>query len=61
MTAIHTEAAFEESIESHLLAHGWLQGDAADFDRTRAVFPQQLFAFLQAGEPKLWEIGRAHV
>ena len=31
--SVHTESAFESSIEAHLLAHGWAKGDPAAYDR----------------------------
>jgi len=54
MTPLHTEAAFEQSIESHLLDKaGWLRGNPADFDRALAIDRTHLFAFLHANQPKL--------
>ena len=39
MPVDHTEKAFEDAIEHHLLtASGYTKADAANFDRERAVF-----------------------
>jgi type I restriction enzyme R subunit len=59
--AIHTEAAFESAIEDALLARGWVKGDPAGYDRERAVAPADLFAFIQATQPELWQqLGKLH-
>ncbi len=47
------ELAFEEEICSHLAGQGWLHadGDAALYDRARALFPPDLIAWIQATQP----------
>ncbi len=42
--SIHKEISFEAEICAHLAAHGWLhaEGDAAHYDRARALLPPQL-------------------
>jgi hypothetical protein len=55
VTSAHNEAAFEESIETHLLRNGWLQGDPSGYDRALGMDPGELVAFLQATQPKEWE------
>jgi len=50
----HTEAAFETIIETHLLAHGYLSVDRADFDRDRAIFPETVLAFIRETQPREW-------
>jgi type I restriction enzyme R subunit len=54
MAAIHTEKAFEDFITAHLVAHGWLAGQAADFDPTVALDRGHLFAFIAATQPDTW-------
>ena len=55
MTANHREIAFESAIEQHLLTHGgYTKGDAATFDATRALFPAEVLAFIQATQPREW-------
>jgi type I restriction enzyme, R subunit len=52
MTARHTERAFEDAIEHHLLTHGgWSKGDPKDFDRQLALAPKDFFTFVQATQP----------
>lgn len=56
-TSLHKEIAFENDICAHLSAHGWLyaEGDAAHYDRARALFPSDVVAWVQATQPKAWE------
>ncbi len=55
-TQIHTEKAFEEAIESHLLENGgYIKGDPADFDRELALDKDVLFGFLKETQPNKWE------
>ncbi len=63
MTAIHKEIAFEDGICAHLAAHGWLyEADAAArYDRTRALFPEDLVAWVQATQPAAWDaLAKSH-
>jgi len=53
--SVHTERAFEDAIEDHLLAHGWQRGDPQAFDRRRALFPAELLAFVEATQGKAWQ------
>jgi len=55
--SLHKEISFEDEIFGHLANHGWLyaDGDAAVYDRGRALFPADLTAWVQATQPKAWE------
>ena len=55
--SLHKEISFELEICQHLAAHGWLyaEGDAAAYDRARAVYPADVLAWVQATQPKAWE------
>lgn len=55
--SLHKEIAFETEICAHLAAHGWLhaEGDAAHYDRARALFPADVLAFVQATQPAAFE------
>ena len=55
---LHKEISFETEICEHLAAHGWLyaEGDAAGYDRARALFPADVLAWVQATQPQAWEI-----
>ncbi|MDI1243918.1 MAG: type I restriction endonuclease, partial [Rhodoferax sp.] len=55
--SLHKEISFETDICQHLSQHGWLyaEGDAAGYDRARALFPADVLAWVQATQPKAWE------
>ncbi|MEM7535041.1 MAG: type I restriction endonuclease [Chloroflexota bacterium] len=54
MPSKHTsEEAFETAIEQHLLDNGY-QTIASDFDRKRALFPDEVIAFIRDTQPKTW-------
>ena len=55
--SVHKEINFEIEICDHLAAHGWLydEGDAAKYDRARALFPEDVLAWVQATQPKAWD------
>src|SRR3954447_14600908 len=50
--ADHNEVVFESEICAYLEAHGWLysQNDTG-YDRERALFPEDLFAWLEVTQP----------
>ena len=53
---IHTEAAFEEAIENHLVEHGgYTRGDKNSFSKELAFDPSVVISFLQTTQPKEWE------
>jgi len=54
----HKEIEFENDICNHLAAHGWLYaaGDAASYDRARALFPEDVVAWVQTTQPEAWEV-----
>jgi type I restriction enzyme, R subunit len=55
-----TERAFETYVEEILLTRGgWKSGSNAEWDKERALFPAQVFAFIQDTQPKLWAEMRA--
>ena len=56
--SLHKEISFENEICQHLAAHGWLYaaGDAQNYDRARALFPADVLAWVQATQPKAWEV-----
>jgi type I restriction enzyme R subunit len=50
------ERAFESYVEEILLGRaGWVRGDAAEWDVESALFPAQVFDFIEDTQPKLWE------
>lgn len=49
------EHAFESYLEEILLTQGgWHAGDRAEWDKSLALFPAQVLAFLQISQPQLW-------
>lgn len=55
MSAEH-EKAFEDEICHHLAGHGWLYSPNSDgYDRERALFGEDVFAWLQETQPEQWE------
>ncbi len=55
MAGVHTEAAFESAIESHLLADGWAKGTASNYRRDLGLDTAVLFKFIVATQPKEWD------
>jgi type I restriction enzyme R subunit len=55
--SLHKEISFEDEICGYLADNGWFyaEGDAALFDRARALFPPDLIAWMQATQPKTLE------
>ncbi|MGF1470008.1 MAG: type I restriction endonuclease subunit R [Sandaracinaceae bacterium] len=50
------EIDFEAAIERDLLdSGGYVQGAPTDFDANRALIAKDLFAFIEASQPSLWE------
>ncbi len=58
MNGLHQEIHLETEICEHLAANGWLyaQGDAANYDRARALFPADVMNWVKATQPKAWEV-----
>jgi type I restriction enzyme, R subunit len=57
MSSLHKEINFENEICDYMAASGWLYavGDAANYDRARALFPADVVAWIQATQPKAWD------
>lgn len=55
--SIHREISFEQEVCEHLAAHGWLgaEGDAALYDRKRALYPADVTEWVKTSQPKTWE------
>ena len=56
--SLHKELRFETDICEHLAANGWLyaEGDAAGYDRARALFPADVLAWVKQTQPQAWEM-----
>lgn len=55
--SLHREINLEAEICAKMAGAGWLHadGDAALYDRARALFPPDIVAWVQASQPKAWE------
>ena len=55
--SLHKEISFETELCEHLGAHGWCyaDGDAAHYDRARALFPADVVTWVQQSQPQAWE------
>lgn len=55
--SLHKEISFESEICAHLAANGWLHAadDATLYDRARALYPPDLFSWVQTTQPKAWD------
>ena len=54
--AAHNEVVFESEICAYLESHGWLySANDAGYDRERALFPEDLFAWLQETQSVAYE------
>ena len=54
--SLHKEINFETEICEHLAANDWLYSPNDDgYDRARALFPEDLLAWVQATQPKAWD------
>lgn len=54
--SLHKEFNFESEICNHLSANGWLySSNDSGYDRGRALFPEDVLAWVQATQTKAWE------
>jgi len=52
----HTERAFEQLIVAEMTgAGGWEAGDPADYDAERALYPDDVVAFVIDTQPQKWD------
>ena len=56
--SLHKEIRFEDEICEHLGAHGWIFQPAvsAQYDRTRALFPEDVIGWVQETQPASWQL-----
>lgn len=55
--SLHKEIRFEDDVVDHLGAHGWIYeaGSGARHDRPRALFIEDLVAWVQDSQPEAWD------
>lgn len=61
--SLHTEVHLENEISEYLGDHGWFyeNGDAANYDRTLALYPADVLEWVQEAQPEAWEaLTQAH-
>lgn len=49
------EKAFQDHIIAQLAASGWLVGESSHYDKDRALYPEDLIAFVQESQPEGWQ------
>lgn len=49
------ELTFQNHIIDQLQAQGWLVGQSASYDRERALYPEDLIAYVQQTQPEAWD------
>jgi type I restriction enzyme R subunit len=54
VSGVGREAAFESSIEAHLLSHRWGRLDPASYDVARGLFADELVGFVEVSQPDEW-------
>ncbi|MGU9962649.1 MAG: type I restriction endonuclease subunit R [Candidatus Halichondribacter symbioticus] len=53
----HTERAFEDYIENHLITQGgYHKGDATGFDAELGLFPDDIFTFFEKTQANRWQV-----
>ncbi len=55
MTTAHREIHFEDYVVNQLAEAGWLVGDHAQYDRARALYPEDVIGWIQDSQPEVWE------
>ena len=55
--SLHKEMHLEQEIAEHLGRQGWIyeQGVSAQYDRARALFPEDVLAWVQESQPEAWQ------
>lgn len=51
----HREIVFEQELVAHLISHGWLEGDAAGYDRELALYPEDVAGWLRETQTEEWD------
>jgi type I restriction enzyme, R subunit len=49
------ERKFQDEIIAHLTAHGWLLGSSDQYDRERALYPEDVTGYVKDTQPEAWE------
>lgn len=54
MSKIHHECELERHIVEQLAAAGWLVGESGKYDAARALYPEDVTAWLKQSQPEAW-------
>jgi type I restriction enzyme, R subunit len=49
------EARFQQDIIDAMVARGWQAGEPGRYDRTHALYPEDLIGYFQEAYPERWE------
>lgn len=49
------ERAFQDEIIDHLTAHAWLLGSSSNYDRERAIYPEDVVGYFKDTQPEAWK------
>lgn len=49
------ELNFQNDVIAEMIAGGWQRGEAAKYDRARALYPEDVIGFVQETQPEQWE------
>ena len=55
MNQAHHEIHLENYITQKLVAQGWLEGQSVHYDQQRALYPEDIDAWVKATQPMVWE------
>jgi len=55
MDTSHHEVRLENYITEKLVAQGWLEGQSGHYDQQRALYPEDVVAWIQATQPDVWD------
>ena len=55
MSKIHQEERFEAHIVDELCERGWREGESSDYDRSRALLPEEIVKFVRQTQPTKWD------
>lgn len=50
------EDIFQKNIIEELLRDGWLIGESSEYDKKRALYPEDVIGFVQETQPEQWEM-----
>jgi type I restriction enzyme R subunit len=51
----HKERQFQIEIVQHLTANNWVEGNASDYDKDLALYPDDLIRYLKSTQPLAYE------